>query len=66
MLFGCPELHSTEPGAVAAQGHIDMVTEKDADVAHDFFTDSIKLQRKGDWLQVVKGFAWSAYRTMAC
>ena len=34
------------------QGHIDMVTEKDANIQHNFFTDPIKLERKGDWLGV--------------
>ena len=34
------------------QGHVDMVTEKNADVQHDFFKDPLKLQRKGDWLKV--------------
>jgi dipeptidase D len=27
-----------------------MVTEKNADVSHDFFTDPIKLLRDGDWV----------------
>ncbi|KAK9794340.1 hypothetical protein WJX73_005452 [Symbiochloris irregularis] len=36
---------------VIIQGHIDMVTEKDSGVEHDFFKDPIKLQRSGDWLQ---------------
>lgn len=34
------------------QGHVDMVTEKNSDVQHDFFTDGIKLRREGDWLKV--------------
>ena len=29
-----------------------MVTEKNADVQHDFFKDPLKLQRNGDWLKV--------------
>lgn len=37
---------------VIIQGHIDMVTEKDADVQHDFFKDPIKLQQQGEWLSV--------------
>ena len=34
------------------QGHVDMVTEKNADVQHDFFKDPLKLERNGDWLKV--------------
>ena len=29
-----------------------MVTEKDADVEHDFMKDPIRLERKGEWLGV--------------
>lgn len=36
----------------AVQGHIDMVTEKNNEVQHDFFKDGIRLQRNGDWLKV--------------
>lgn len=35
---------------VIIQGHIDMVTEKNADTQHDFFTDPIRLLREGDWV----------------
>ena len=41
---------------VCVQGHIDMVTEKDADVEHDFDKDPIKLRRTedGNWLAATK------------
>lgn len=32
------------------QGHVDMVPEKNRDVAHDFMTDPIQLEREGDWV----------------
>lgn len=35
---------------VILQGHIDMVTEKNADVEHDFMNDPIRLKREGDWI----------------
>ncbi|KAL4434503.1 hypothetical protein ABPG75_000944 [Micractinium tetrahymenae] len=35
---------------VIVQGHIDMVCEKNADVAHNFMADAIRLVRKGDWI----------------
>lgn len=38
--------------AGTVQGHIDMVTEKNNEVEHDFFKDGIRLQRNGDWLKV--------------
>lgn len=34
------------------QGHVDMVTEKNNDVNHDFFTDPLQLQSDGNWLKV--------------
>ena len=34
------------------QGHVDMVTEKNNDVNHDFFNDPLRLQRDGSWLKV--------------
>ena len=34
------------------QGHVDMVTEKNKEVQHDFFKDGIRLRREGDWLKV--------------
>jgi len=33
------------------QGHMDMVCEKNSDVAHDFLKDAIRPQVKGDWVQ---------------
>lgn len=36
-----------------------MVTEKNSDVQHDFFTDGIRLKLEGDWLKVT-------YRIPAC
>lgn len=35
---------------VIVQGHVDMVTEKNADSAHDFMKDAIRLVRKDDWI----------------
>ncbi len=35
---------------VLIQGHVDMVCEKNAATKHDFTTDPIKLQVKGDWV----------------
>jgi len=35
---------------VVIQGHVDMVTEKNNDVAHDFSKDPITLLREGDWI----------------
>ncbi|PSC67193.1 aminoacyl-histidine dipeptidase [Micractinium conductrix] len=35
---------------VIVQGHVDMVCEKNAEVAHDFMADPIKLVRKDDWI----------------
>ncbi len=34
------------------QGHVDMVTEKNSDIIHDFHKDALKLVRNGDWLKV--------------
>lgn len=34
------------------QGHVDMVTEKNNDVNHDFFNDPLRLQSDGIWLKV--------------
>ena len=34
------------------QGHVDMVTEKNNDVDHDFFKDAIRLRREDDWIKV--------------
>jgi len=39
----------TAPGVVL-QAHLDMVQEKNADVAHDFASDPIRPVRDGDWL----------------
>ena len=37
---------------VIIQGHVDMVTEKNSDIVHDFHQDALKLQLAGDWLKV--------------
>lgn len=37
---------------LVCQGHVDMVTEKNSDVNHDFHKDALKLVRNGDWLKV--------------
>ena len=34
-----------------AQGHVDMVTEKNSDVVHDFFKDPLRLCSDGTWLK---------------
>ena len=34
------------------QGHVDMVTEKNNDVDHDFYKDPLRLQSDGTWLKV--------------
>lgn len=34
-----------------AQGHVDMVTEKNSDVVHDFFNDPLRLRSDGTWLK---------------
>jgi dipeptidase D len=36
---------------VIVQGHVDMVTEKNAGSSHNFFQDPITLVRDGDWLR---------------
>lgn len=36
---------------VIVQGHIDMVTEKNADVNHDFDNDPIRLLRQDGWIK---------------
>ncbi|MDH4197914.1 MAG: M20/M25/M40 family metallo-hydrolase, partial [Candidatus Aminicenantes bacterium] len=38
---------------VVLQGHLDMVPEKNSDVAHDFLKDPIQAEVKGEWLQAV-------------
>lgn len=35
---------------VVLQGHLDMVCEKNENIAHDFDKDAIRVVRKGDWL----------------
>lgn len=35
---------------VIIQGHVDMVTEKNADTVHDFMADPIRLVKDGDWI----------------
>ncbi|BDA48997.1 Cytosol non-specific dipeptidase [Coccomyxa sp. Obi] len=37
--------------AVVIQGHVDMVTEKNSDIIHDFFNDPLRLQSDGIWLK---------------
>lgn len=44
-------MEGTQAPPVIIQGHIDMVTEKNDTVEHDFFQDPIKLIRDGDWLK---------------
>ncbi|KAK9818925.1 hypothetical protein WJX74_001245 [Apatococcus lobatus] len=36
---------------IVIQGHVDMVTEKNSSVVHDFNKDPLKLVRNGDWLK---------------
>jgi dipeptidase D len=38
-------------GVLVLQAHMDMVCEKNADVAFDFSRDPIQLERDGDWLK---------------
>lgn len=40
-------------GTVILQAHMDMVGEKNSDVAHDFAKDPIKAEKKGDWIQAI-------------
>lgn len=42
--------HESAPGVIL-QGHMDMVGEKNSDVAHDFAKDPIRAEIKGDWVQ---------------
>jgi len=42
--------HEAAPGVIL-QGHIDMVCEKNSDVAHDFSKDPLVPEIKGDWVQ---------------
>uniref|UniRef100_A0A7S2U1B6 Peptidase M20 dimerisation domain-containing protein n=1 Tax=Lotharella oceanica TaxID=641309 RepID=A0A7S2U1B6_9EUKA len=35
---------------IVIQGHVDMVTEKNNDINHDFSKDPISLMREGDWI----------------
>lgn len=49
--------------AVIIQGHVDMVTEKNADTVHDFMRDPLKLRRDGDWVSAegtTLGSEWHA------
>lgn len=39
---------------VSLQGHVDMVTEKNNDVNHDFFNDPLRLRSDGSWLKVTQ------------
>jgi hypothetical protein len=36
---------------VIVQGHVDMVTEKNAGTVHDFTKDPLRLVREGDWIK---------------
>jgi dipeptidase D len=38
---------------VVLQGHLDMVPEKNSDVAHDFLKDPIRAEVQGEWVQAV-------------
>jgi len=40
-----------QAGGLILQGHMDMVNEKNSDVAHDFLKDAIIAEAKGDWVQ---------------
>lgn len=42
--------HESAVGVIL-QGHMDMVCEKNSDVAHDFMRDPIEAEIKGDWIQ---------------
>jgi dipeptidase D len=42
--------HEAAPGVIL-QGHMDMVCEKNSDVAHDFSRDPLLPEIKGDWVQ---------------
>jgi dipeptidase D len=42
--------HEAAP-VVVLQGHMDMVGEKNSDVAHDFSKDPIQLEFQGEWLK---------------
>lgn len=56
---GCGNLLVFRPGSgggenaepVMLQGHVDMVCEKNAETAHDFSADPIRLRVEGDWLR---------------
>jgi dipeptidase D len=41
--------HENAP-VVVLQGHMDMVGEKNSDVDHDFFKDSIQIELDGEWI----------------
>jgi len=43
--------HHEQAAGVILQGHMDMVNEKNSDVAHDFLKDPIAAEVKGDWVQ---------------
>ncbi len=44
--------HEKAP-AIVLQGHLDMVCEKNSDVAHDFMADPIEVTVEGDWVKAV-------------
>jgi di/tripeptidase len=45
--------HEEPRNDVGVQGHVDMVTEKNSDVVHDFFNDPLRLLSDGVWLKVL-------------
>jgi dipeptidase D len=40
-----------QSAGIILQGHMDMVNEKNSDVAHDFLKDAIDAEVKGEWVQ---------------
>lgn len=47
------QAQASHSNAVILQGHVDMVTEKNNDVNHDFFNDPLRLRSDGSWLKVI-------------
>ena len=48
---GVVNLPQEKQAGLCSQGHVDMVTEKNSDVVHDFFTDPLRLRSDGTWLK---------------
>ncbi len=44
--------HENAP-TVVLQGHLDMVCEKNSNVDHDFMTEGLEVEVKGDWVQAM-------------